>query len=93
MLHSGKKFTLCTTKKINILTFVLSGKKNSERNKKPYPPPPFKLNGRSLNADFNQNVFLMKYFLFSIYFTVLTTSRHHRHVQINLEAFKKLSLT
>ena len=32
MLNSGIK--------INILTLVLSEKKNSERNKKPYPPPP-----------------------------------------------------
>ena len=35
MLNSGeKKFALCATKK-NILTLVLSGKKISERNKKP----------------------------------------------------------
>ena len=35
MLNSGeKKFTLCATKKINILTRVVR-KKNSERNKKP----------------------------------------------------------
>ena len=33
MLNSGKK--ICATKKINILTLVLSEKKNSERNKKP----------------------------------------------------------
>ena len=38
MLNSGKKFALSATKKINILTLVLSEKKNSERNKKPYPP-------------------------------------------------------
>ena len=35
MLNSGKKIALCATKKINILTLVLSEKKNSERNKKP----------------------------------------------------------
>ena len=36
MLNSGeKKFALCATKKINILTLVLSEIKNSERNKKP----------------------------------------------------------
>ena len=35
MLNSGKKFTLCATTKINVLTVVLSEKKNSERNKKP----------------------------------------------------------
>jgi hypothetical protein len=35
MLNSGeKKFTICATKKINILTRVVR-KKNSERNKKP----------------------------------------------------------
>ena len=35
MLNSGKKIVLYVTKKINILTLVLSRKKNSERNKKP----------------------------------------------------------
>ena len=36
MLNSGKKkCALCATKKINILTLVLSEKKISERNKKP----------------------------------------------------------
>ena len=40
MLNSGKKIALCETNKINILTLVLSEKKYSERNKKPYPPPP-----------------------------------------------------
>ena len=34
MLNTGKKFALCAKKK-NILTLVLSEKKNSERNKKP----------------------------------------------------------
>ena len=34
MWNSGKKFALCGQKK-NILTLVLSEKKNSERNKKP----------------------------------------------------------
>ena len=34
MLNSGKKFALCATKKINILTHHVR-KKNSERNKKP----------------------------------------------------------
>ena len=37
MSNSGKKFAHCATKKINILTPVVR-KKNSERNKKPYPP-------------------------------------------------------
>ena len=43
MLNSGKK--ICASrdkKKINILILVLSEKKT------PYPPPPFKSNGRSL---------------------------------------------
>ena len=46
MLNSGKKFALCATKKINILTLVLSEKKilNETKNHN----PPFKLNGRSL---------------------------------------------
>ena len=35
MLNSGKKNCALCDKKINILTLVLSGKKNSERNKKP----------------------------------------------------------
>ena len=35
MLNSGKKFPLCATEIINILTFVLSEKKISERIKKP----------------------------------------------------------
>ena len=47
MLNSGKKICALRDKKKNILTLVLSGKKNYERNKKKYPPP-FKLNGRSL---------------------------------------------
>ena len=35
MLNSGKKFTLRATKKIIILTLVMSEKKKSERNNKP----------------------------------------------------------
>ena len=35
MLNSGKKIRTLRDKKINILTLVLSEKKNSERNKKP----------------------------------------------------------
>ena len=35
MLNSGKKIRALRDKKINILTLVLSEKKNSERNKKP----------------------------------------------------------
>ena len=44
MLNSGKKICALRDKKINILTLVLSEKKISERNKKPYPPPPFQVN-------------------------------------------------
>ena len=35
MLNSGKKIRALRNKKNNILTLVLSEKKNSERNKKP----------------------------------------------------------
>ena len=55
MWNSGKKFALCATKKINILTLVLSEKKILNETKNHNPPPPplplphFKLNGRSLN--------------------------------------------
>ena len=48
MLNSGKKNSRFARQKINILTRVVRNK-NSERNKKTYPPP-FKLNGRSLKA-------------------------------------------
>ena len=50
MLHSGKKFG--ATKKINILTLVLSEKKflNETKNHN----PPFKLNGRSIR--FSENI-------------------------------------
>ena len=47
MLNSGKKIVLCATKKINILTLVLS--ENIFLNEtKNHNPPLFKLNGRSL---------------------------------------------
>jgi hypothetical protein len=49
MLNSGeKKIALSATKKINILTLVLSEKKipNETKNQN---PPPFKVNGRSLS--------------------------------------------
>jgi hypothetical protein len=42
-----KKIALCVTKKINILTLVLSEKKILTETKNHYPLP-FKLNGRSL---------------------------------------------
>ena len=46
MLNSGKKY---------ILTLVLSEKKllNETKNHNPRPPPPFKLNGRSLKKAVN----------------------------------------
>ena len=47
MLFSGKKIALCATKKINILTLVLSENKILNVTKKHNPP--CKLNGRSLN--------------------------------------------
>ena len=51
MLSSGKKFVLCATKKINILTLVLSEKffLNETKN---HNPPPCMLNGRSLSTFF-----------------------------------------
>ena len=59
MLNSGKKIALCGTKKINILTLVLSEKKILNETKN-HNPPPFKLNGRSLiYLIFNVNVFVM----------------------------------
>ena len=46
MLNSGKKN--CTSRDKNILTSVLSEKKNSERKKQnTITPPPCRLNGRS----------------------------------------------
>ena len=53
MINSGKHFALCATKKIHILTLVLSEKKilNETKNHTPPPPPPFKLNGRSLMSN------------------------------------------
>ena len=37
MLNSGKNFALCATKKNNYANSRVVRKKNSERNKKPYP--------------------------------------------------------
>ena len=39
MLYSGKKFALCATKTINILTLVLSGKEIMNEIKNHNPPP------------------------------------------------------
>ena len=48
MLNSGKKFRALSDKKNKYSNSRVVQKNNSERNKKPYPPPHFKLNGRSL---------------------------------------------
>ena len=48
MLKSGKKFRALRDRKNKYSNSRVVRKKNSERNKKPYPPPPFKLNGLSL---------------------------------------------
>ena len=54
MLYFGeKKIALCATKKINIITLMLSGIffRNEAKNHNPPPPPPTcKLNGWSLNV-------------------------------------------
>jgi hypothetical protein len=50
MLNPGKKLALRATTKINILTLMLSGKKILNETKN-HTPPPFKLNGRSLNQN------------------------------------------
>ena len=50
MLNSGKKIRVVRDKKINILTLVLSEKKVLNETKNHNPPPPFKLNGRSLKC-------------------------------------------
>ena len=69
MLNFGKNFALCTTKKIYILTLVLSETKflnETKNHNPPPPPPPFKLNGymtKTLNHIIffslhqNQNIF------------------------------------
>ena len=48
MLNSGEKIPALRDKKNKYSNSCVVGKKNSERYKKKYPPPPFKLNGRSL---------------------------------------------
>ena len=59
MLNSGKKIPLRATKKINILTLVLPEKQflnETINHNLPPPPPPCKLNGRSLNeTSFNHS--------------------------------------
>ena len=49
MLHSGKKICALCDKQNKYSNSCDVRKKNSERNKKPNPPP-FKLNGRSLRG-------------------------------------------
>ena len=51
MSNSGKKFCTLHDKKINILTLVLSEKIILNETKNHNPPPPHKLNGRSLNKN------------------------------------------
>ena len=48
MLNSGKNFGALHDKKNKYSNSCVVRKKNSERSKKPKPPP-FKLNGRSLS--------------------------------------------
>ena len=50
MLNSGKKIRVLPDKKNKYSNSRVVRKKNSDRNKKPYPPPLCKLNGRSLNT-------------------------------------------
>ena len=48
MLNSEKKIRALRDKNNKYSNSCIVREKKSERNKKPYPPPPFKLNGRSL---------------------------------------------
>ena len=48
MLHSGKKFRTLLDKKNKYSNSRVARKKNYEKTKNHTPPPPFKLNGRSL---------------------------------------------
>ena len=60
MLDSGKKICASCDKKKNILTLVLSKKKILNGTKNLTPPPPFKLNGRSLTmVSMNQYISIM----------------------------------
>ena len=55
MLYAGgKKITLCATKKINILTLVLSEEKILNETKN-HNPPPFELNSRSLGHELGKD--------------------------------------
>ena len=67
MLNSGKKFALCATKKIKILTLVLSEKNILNETKNHYPPPPCKLNGRSLTVKCRKKLpYVLFYFIIRI---------------------------
>ena len=68
MLNSGKKKSRFERqKKNNILILVLSGIVFLNETKKPYPPPPpFKLNGRSLNIKYNQSNGIIHIFMVEI---------------------------
>ena len=62
MLNSGKKICSLPDKKNKYSNSCVVRKKNSERNKKPYqPPPPFKLNGWSLIRMFLKVLKKIKY--------------------------------
>ena len=74
MLNSGKKFALCTTKKINILTLVLSEKKFMNETKNHNPHLPFKLNGRSLMVNQIEKLFRQRFFLILLCFAILSTN-------------------
>ena len=50
MWNSGKIIRALRDKKSKYSNSSVVRKINSERNKKPYPPSPFKLNGRSLST-------------------------------------------
>ena len=68
MLNSEKKFALCATKKINILTLVLSEKKILNQTK--FHNPPFKLNGRSLTTKSSK----LQWFQYRIIHRILGTN-------------------
>ena len=64
MLNSGKKFRALCDKKNKYSNSCVVRTKISERNKKPKPLPPFKLNGRSLSG--SQSVQVFHYLFISV---------------------------
>ena len=64
MLNCGKKFRALRDKKNKYSNSCVVRKKNSERYKKTIPPPPFKLNGRSLTGYI---LYLLVYYLHLYY--------------------------